>query len=38
MAVDMFLKLDDVEGESTDSKHAGETIEMGWNIVKNTKV
>ena len=30
MAVDMFLKLDDVEGESTDSKHAGEIAVLSW--------
>ena len=24
MAVDMFLKLDGIEGESKDAKHAGE--------------
>ena len=30
MAVDMFLKLDNVEGESTDSKHAGEITVLSW--------
>ena len=30
MAVDMFLKLDDVKGESVDSKHAGEIDVLAW--------
>lgn len=30
MAVDMFLKLDDVKGESTDSKHAGTVDVLAW--------
>jgi len=30
MAVDMFLKLDDVKGESRDSKHAGEIDVLAW--------
>src|SRR4051794_22364914 len=30
MAVDMFLKIDDVKGESRDSKHAGEIDILAW--------
>ncbi len=30
MAVDMFLKLDDVKGESVDSKHAGTIDVLAW--------
>jgi type VI secretion system secreted protein Hcp len=30
MAVDMFLKLGDVKGESTDSKHKGEIDVLAW--------
>ncbi|HEY0707951.1 MAG TPA: type VI secretion system tube protein Hcp [Polyangia bacterium] len=30
MAVDMFLKLDDVKGESTDGAHAGEIDVLSW--------
>ena len=30
MAVDMFLKLDDVKGESTDDKHKGEIDVLAW--------
>ncbi|MES2355117.1 MAG: type VI secretion system tube protein Hcp [Pseudomonadota bacterium] len=30
MAVDMFLKLDDIKGESRDSKHAGEIDVLAW--------
>lgn len=30
MAVDMFLKLDDVKGESKDSKHAGTIDVLAW--------
>jgi len=30
MAVDMFLKIDDVKGESKDSKHAGEIDVLAW--------
>jgi type VI secretion system secreted protein Hcp len=30
MAVDMFLKLDDVKGESVDSKHKNETDVLAW--------
>lgn len=31
MAVDMFLKLDDVKGESIDDKHSGATDILAWN-------
>src|SRR6187397_1823524 len=31
MAVDGFLKLDDIKGESADSKHAGEIDVLYWN-------
>ena len=31
MAVDMFLKLDDVKGESTDDQHAAEIAVLSWN-------
>lgn len=31
MAVDMFLKLDKVEGESQDDKHKGEIDVLSWN-------
>src|SRR5262245_5930342 len=31
MAVDMFLKVDDVKGESRDSKHSGEIDVLSWN-------
>jgi type VI secretion system secreted protein Hcp len=30
MAVDMFLKLDDVKGESTDGAHASEIDVLSW--------
>ena len=30
MAVDMFLKIDDVKGESKDSKHAEEIDVLAW--------
>ena len=30
MAVDMFLKVDDIEGESVDDVHAGEIDVMSW--------
>ena len=30
MAVDMFLKLDSVEGEATDDKHKGEIDVLSW--------
>jgi type VI secretion system secreted protein Hcp len=30
MAVDCFLKLDDIKGESVDSKHAGEIDVLSW--------
>ncbi len=30
MAVDCFLKLDDIKGESADSKHAGEIDVLAW--------
>jgi type VI secretion system secreted protein Hcp len=30
MAVDMFLKLDDVKGESSDDKHKDETDVLAW--------
>lgn len=30
MAVDMFLKLDDLKGESVDSKHKGEVDILAW--------
>ncbi len=30
MAVDMFLKIDDVKGESTDDKHKGEIDVLAW--------
>jgi type VI secretion system secreted protein Hcp len=30
MAVDMFMKIDDIKGESTDSKHAGEIQVLSW--------
>ena len=30
MAVDMFLKLDDVKGESKDSKHKEEIDVLAW--------
>jgi type VI secretion system secreted protein Hcp len=30
MAVDMFLKIDDVAGESKDSKHAGSIDVLSW--------
>lgn len=34
MAVDMFLKLDGVDGESTDSKHKGEieVMSFSWGV------
>ena len=31
MAVDMFLKLDDIKGESSDDKHSGEIDVLAWN-------
>ena len=30
MAVDVFLKLGDIKGESKDSKHAGEIDVLSW--------
>ena len=30
MAVDMFIKIDDIEGESVDDVHAGEIDVMAW--------
>ena len=30
MAVDMFLKLDDIKGESADDKHTGEIDVLAW--------
>ena len=30
MAADMFLKIDDIEGESVDDVHAGEIDVMSW--------
>lgn len=30
MAVDMFLKLDDIKGEAQDSKHKGEIDVLAW--------
>jgi type VI secretion system secreted protein Hcp len=30
MAVDMFLKVDDLKGESADSKHKGEIDVLSW--------
>ena len=30
MAVDMFLKVDDLKGESVDSKHKGEIDVLSW--------
>jgi type VI secretion system secreted protein Hcp len=30
MAVDMFMKIDDIEGESVDDVHAGEIDIMAW--------
>lgn len=30
MAVDMFLKIDDIKGESPDAKHAGEIQVLAW--------
>ncbi|MGH8444677.1 MAG: Hcp family type VI secretion system effector [Solimonas sp.] len=35
MAVDMFLKLDGIKGESKDSKHAGEIEILGWGWAVN---
>jgi type VI secretion system secreted protein Hcp len=32
MAVDMFLKLDGVSGESTDAKHKGEIEVLSWSF------
>lgn len=30
MAVDMFLKIDDIKGEAQDKKHAGEIDVLAW--------
>ena len=30
MAVDMFIKIDDIEGESVDDSHAGEIDVLSW--------
>ena len=30
MAVDMFIKIDDIEGESTDDAHGGEIDVLSW--------
>ena len=32
MAVDFFLKIEGIEGESKDSKHAGEIDVLGWSF------
>jgi type VI secretion system secreted protein Hcp len=32
MAVDMFIKVGDVKGESTDKKHAGEIDILSWSF------
>ena len=32
MAVDVFLKLGDIKGESKDSKHAGEIDVLSWSF------
>jgi len=32
MAVDMFLKIDDLKGESADSKHKGEIDVLSWSL------
>lgn len=34
-AVDFFLKLDGIEGESPDSKHKGEVVIEGWSWGEN---
>jgi type VI secretion system secreted protein Hcp len=31
MAVDMFIKIDDIKGESKDAKHKDEIDVLGWN-------
>ena len=30
-AIDMFLKIDGIDGESTDNRHDGDTDVLGWN-------
>lgn len=37
MAVDMFLKIDDVVGESADAKHKGEidVLSWGWKLTQS---
>lgn len=35
MAVDMFIKLDTVEGECTDSVHTGEIDLLSWSFAAN---
>ncbi len=41
MAVDMFLKLGDIKGESRDQAHRDEKdggpVKFGWNIRQNAK-
>src|SRR5215831_10842790 len=40
MAVDMFLKLDGIEGESKDHKHAGEIelLSFSWGVSNSSQV
>jgi type VI secretion system secreted protein Hcp len=40
MAVDMFLKLDGIEGESKDHKHAGEIelLSFSWGVSNDSKL
>jgi type VI secretion system secreted protein Hcp len=37
MAVDMFMKIDDIKGEATDAKHKGliEVISWSWGMSQN---
>jgi type VI secretion system secreted protein Hcp len=39
MAVDMFLKLDDIEGESREAKHRGEIeiLSFSWGVSNSAK-
>ncbi|MFB3303967.1 hypothetical protein Q7C20_11945 [Pseudomonas sp. AMR01] len=41
MAVDMFLMLGDIKGESRDEAHRDEKggpVKFGWNIRQNQKI
>jgi type VI secretion system secreted protein Hcp len=40
MGVDVFLKVGDIQGESTDAKHAGEieVVSWAWGILQTGSI